>query len=222
MISRSFVLIFLLANTTTALCGELKISQDSVLAIVTHKGGFAKGLAHNHFVFAGEHQAVISVGETVETLKLEITVPVDKLVVDLFAVSSKWYPILEEMALLDEAFAEVNEKDRDKIRKSMLSKSQLNVKSHKEIKARLIEVKAEASKVGKQDFAYLMRVAMTIRGKEVETKVAANIELTEGKLILEGTARMHFKDFGIKPYSAMLGAVSNQNAFDLYFNLVAE
>ncbi len=222
MMPRSILLLLLFASVATVFGGELQITPDSVMAIVTHKGGFAKGLAHNHFIFAGEHQASISVGETIESLKFEITVPVDKLVVDQLDVSTKWYPQLEEMALLNEAFAEVKEKDRGKIRKSMLSKSQLNAKTHKEIKTRLIEVKTEASKVGKQDFAYIMRVAITIRGKEVETNVVANIEMLEGKLKVEGTARLKFKDFGIKPYSAMLGAVSNQNEFDLFINLVAE
>ena len=214
--------LFLVLVGVPLLAGEIAISKDSVMAVITHKDGIAKGLAHNHFVYAGAYKAKLSTADSPLDLALEITLQTTDLVVDDKAVSDKWYPRLEELGLLAESFSELDEKDRGKIRKAMLGKSQLNEAKHKQMEIKLLEVTAEASEVNGIAFAYKIKAAFTIVGETAEATLAANINHDSGKLAMEAIGSLSFSAFGIKPYSALLGAISNQDSFDLYLSIKAE
>ncbi len=51
--------------------------------------------------------------------------------------------------------------------------------------------------------------------------VPARYELADGILTIEAIGAFNFTDFGIKPYSAFLGAVKNEDEFHVYVNLSA-
>ncbi|MDJ0839795.1 MAG: YceI family protein [Acidobacteriota bacterium] len=197
------------------------IPEKSILAVITHKAGIAKGLAHNHFIFAGNYTLSLSMDAGPDTLKLTAELPVDELIVDETETSKRYYGRIEELGILSEPFEPLKDKDRNKIRKAMLGKKQLHGAEHKQIAARLVGVRSEKTTIGKQSFTHVLTMTFTIRGKTAEVEVPAVIETTDGVLKLEATAPMKFSDFGIKPYSAMLGAVANEDRLDLYVYLEA-
>ena len=204
---------------SVALCGPLtgkdfQVGENSVLAVITHKGGIAKGLAHNHFVMAGKYDVTIS-ATSVEDLKLKVTIPVEALEADPVEASKKAFAQIKSLGLLDEPFGEVKEKDRAKIRKAMMGKSQLHLAEHTEITALLKGVTPKTSKMGDVTFSHELDVEINIKGVVAEKKIAANITLQDGKLTLQAVGKLLFSDFGIKPYSAMFGAISNKDEFNL-------
>jgi len=222
----------LLIGAVPLAAGELTIGEDSVMAVITHKAGIAKGLAHNHFIFPASYKASLTATPLAAEeggaealppvdLGLEITLQTADLVVDDPEASAHWYPRLEALGLLDEAFADLKDKDRQKIRKAMLGKSQLNEATFKQIEARLLAVEVSPSEVNGIAFAYRLKAAFTIVGKTVETTLAANMSWSEGQLTLEAVGTLKFSDFGISPYSALLGAISNQDNCDIYLSLKA-
>ncbi len=195
------------------LAEELPLKESSIFAVVTHKGGLLKGAAHNHFVYAGEYHVRLDVDlDDPSSLEFEITLPSEGLVVDDAAVSAEWFPRLQAHGVLEEAFSEISEGNREKIRKSMLGKSQLNAKKHENISAKVLKV----APMVHDDFNYELTLAVTILGKTVEKPVFAKIEAVDGVLKLEAVGVLKFTDFGIKPYSAMLGSVSNKDEFHVY------
>ena len=111
---------------------EWSVDQEaSVFAVVTHKEGLAAGLAHEHFVVAKGLEADLRPGglfssedETPAAATIEL--PVERLQVDDPVLASAWQERLLELRLIAEPFAELSDKDRRKIRRSMLGKKQLD------------------------------------------------------------------------------------------------
>lgn len=211
---------------------EIEISkEDSIFAVITHKAGLASGVAHNHLVTAADYQATLSFDDGAPlTTRFELRQASDKLMADPWEMAQAWYPRFEELGILDEAFTEVSAKDREKIRKSMLAKGQLDAAGHPEIVARITEVREQAATHGnavapeareRNTFPYAATLELTIRGKQVAKPVAARYELVDGALTIEALGAFNFTDFGIKPYSAFLGAVKNQDGFHVYVSLSA-
>lgn len=189
---------------------------ESVFALITHKQGVFSGMAHNHFIMAQPDNVVIVQNQD-GSWQMSYSFKVEELKVDPTAVANAHFPALEKMELLDEAYGELTEKDRKKIRESMLDKGQLHAKKFAEIKAEMVELKAEPQTVGKVEFSHTMTVDMTIKGNTQRLTFAANLAENEaGNTVLTALAKAKFSDFGIKPYSAFLGAVANADEIEFY------
>ena len=198
------------------------LRAQSVFVIVTHKGGFAAGAAHNHVVAASGYKARFELEESNPLLsRFQMELATEDLVVDDPEQRQKWYPRLEALAILDEPFNELSEKDRAKIRETMLSKKQLDASAFPEITARVEEVVAQSSTLGNVELPYRVMLRLNVHGQEVVKSVAARYERDGEKVLIEAVGVFRFEDFGIKPYSALLGAVKNKNEFHIYAAVVA-
>ena len=69
--------------------------------------------------------------------------------------------------------------------------------------------------------AWNLLLRLTIRDRTLERKLAAVWSEKEDVLTAETFAELRFSDFGIQPYSTMLGAIRNDDRFHLYVNVVA-
>ncbi len=193
-------------------------SGTSTLAVVTHKAGLAKGMAHNHFVHASDFKATCS-GTSLDDLQLAIGFDVAQLQVDNFDLANRWYPHIAALAVLDEPFKQVPDKDREKIRKAMLGEDQLEQMKFPRIEGKLVKVLAKPQKIGKVSYPQTLEVMLTIHGKQVKAELAGDLKIEGKKLTLNAVGALTFSQFGIKPYSAMMGMVSNQDSFHLLIHL---
>ena len=196
------------------------VVDQSVFAVVTHKDGIASGLAHDHFIHANNLKAAIS-GASTEDLAVDLVFDVAGLEVDEVTQIAKWSAQLKELGIQKEEFTRHSDKTSKKIHKAMWDKKQLNKEAFPQIKAQIKKVEQAQIVMGKRTFAYRITVAITIVGKTVDKEFGANITYNEGVLNLEAATEARFTDFGIKPYSAMFGAVANQDLFYFYVNLTA-
>ena len=200
---------------------EIDIRQhDSIIAVVTHKAGFAAAKAHNHLIAATGYQATLVFDEEAPlATRFELSFAAEDLTVDPWKLQQAWYPRLEKLGVLDQAYTEVAEKDRRKIRKSMLGSEQLDAAEHPRISARLAGVAESASTHGGVSFPYVATLVLEVHGQSVEQPAAARYESAAGELTIEAVATFRFTDFRIEPYSAFFGAVKNQDEFHVYVNL---
>lgn len=217
-----FLLSFLMTGTEPAT--ELTVADgDSIFAVVTHKAGLFSGQAHNHLVAAGVYAARLEASAAaVDATVFEIELAAADLVVDAPELQAAWYPRLAALGILGEPFGEVSEKDREKIRESMLGKKQLDAERFPRIRARITGVAEEASTLGEVEMSYRVTLAFEVHGVTVERPVAARASWDDaGALHVEAAGVFHFTDFGIAPFSAFLGAVKNTDAFHVYVSLRA-
>ncbi len=208
--------------SAAAFGGSLEVTDNSLFAVVTQKGGLAKGLAHNHLIYATQFEARLEVEpDKLTELSFSFSSKAEDLAVDSPAVSTQWFPKIKTLGMVKEAFSEVSQKDRDKIRKTMLGSKQLNAKKFPTIQARLLRVSAQQGKMGERSFAYALDAELTIHGQTKTVTLLADMTFEDGVFRLEACGSAKFTDFGVKPYSALFGAVSNKDPFFFFISLEA-
>ena len=196
------------------------VTEESVLAVVTHKGGIAAGLAHDHLVTAGEPILDLDFDANSPTgISMELKIEASDLIVDDPESRRRWSPRLTELGILEEALGEIPEKQRKKIRQSMLGQRQLAADEFPTILARIVDVRTTDG-TGSSFFTFGVNLALTVRGQTVTRSVSAGYTVAGDRVTIEAFGSFRFTDFGIKPYSAMLGAVKNQDEFHVYIFLI--
>jgi polyisoprenoid-binding protein YceI len=195
---------------------------ESIFAVVVHKAGIAARFAHNHLVYPNEYTSQLSLenGDPA-TAQFSLSFPTEKLLVDAADMHKKWYPALEKAGILDEPFKELDEKDRAAIAEHMLDVNQLDAKQYPEISAKLVTLRAEASSQGKQQFTHKAMIEFTVHGRTVSRECPASLTLETGRVVIDAMGEFKFSEFGIKPYSAMAGAVKNNDTFHAFVHISA-
>jgi hypothetical protein len=190
--------------------------------VLTHKAGFASGLAHDHLIVADPASATFELdADRPESARLVVDAAVDALEVDGAAARTRWGARLVALGALGEAgLPTVPDKDRGKVREAMLGTSQLDGARHPRLRAELVAVERRDAAAGTES-GWTARVRLTVRDRSVECDLALRWSLDGERLTAEGLGEARFTDLGIEPYSAFLGAVKNQDRIHLYVALDA-
>lgn len=228
MSSKAASLVLLAWLLPAVSAAEWTVDRDaSLFAVVTHKEGVAAGLAHEHFVVATDFQAVLQEGGLFEEgsdapASFRLEVAADSLKVDDPSLASRWQQPLLDRELIGEPFAELSDKDRRKIRSSMLGRTQLDAESHPTIRAELSEIRSA------EEGSYTGTLSLTVRGETASREIEFGLEVdpeapSEGRKTwrAEVSASFEFGEFGIEPYSAMLGAIRVSKTFHVFAVVVA-
>jgi hypothetical protein len=211
--------------TPPATAESTDATQNAIFAVLTHKGGFAAGKAHDHLVAAGSPTITLEwdASDPLAT-RFELRAQVTSLRVDEDPLRSELFPRLRDLGLLQQPFGPLTDAQRAEIREAMLSKKQLDAAAFPELSARLVEVSASASKLGSVDFTHRGTVELTVHGTTIRRPFQARFDAAAGSppAILEAVGEATFTELGIKPYSAFLGAVKNLDRFHFYLRLELE
>ncbi|MBI5115070.1 YceI family protein [Candidatus Poribacteria bacterium] len=200
------IVVSLMAIPRPAMAAQYVIDPaKSELVVRLFRGGVAAAFAHNHVIRATDFSGGTSFDpEFPSATSMSVETRADSLQVDEPAVRQK-YGLTEV----------VSDKDRKKIQATMESAEQLDV-------ARFPKMKFQSTKVEKEsDGKYIVSGELTIHG--VKRSVSFPVTVSDKGEELRGQASLRFKqsDFGIKPFSIMLGAVRNEDEAILYMDVVA-
>lgn len=219
----SAALLCLFAFGASAFADDYVVDKEhSILAVVTHKAGLLSTFAHNHLVYASEYDAELAMeGADPQSVAFSLDFPVDKLVADDSTVNDEWYLRLKELGILEEPFEEVSVDNQEKIHDAMLSKKQLDAEEFPRITARLVSVRLREGDADERGPKYDATVEITIHGVTVKKTFTAWIMPSDDELQIDAYGPMNFTDFGIRPYRAALGAIRNQDEFDVFVSIHA-
>ncbi len=200
--------------------------EASSFAVLTHRAGAAARLAHNHLVVTRAPRVTLVFDPaSPRTARAELTEPVLALEVDPDAECRALAPRLGELGLLTGPLDATAPADRPKVRAAMLEPQQLFAERFPEIRAQLDEIEPRPPVAGERSalaaFTWSGRLRLEVRGETVEKRVPLRWTLVGDTLHAELVARYRFSEFGIEPYSAVLGLVRNADRFDLLVELVA-
>lgn len=213
------------AVTQVALAVEYRVvDSESVFTVLTHKGGLASGLAHNHIAFAQKSAATIDVDATaLEKSKFRISIAAADLEIDDAAMQSRVGDSIAKYKIYkDKPFTKISDSDRASIKKNMFDASQLNVAKFPEIKADVSDISLKPGQFNGVAVTHQFEVDITLHGKTVRKQFVGTLEQKGGTdVVAEAIAESKFSEFGIEPYSAMLGAVKNQDKIHFYIQLKA-
>jgi len=198
--------------------------RETLFAVLTHRAGFASGLAHDHLVVARGATLDFALDpERPQAARLALEARAESLEVDGAAARERWGGRLVELgALGEEGLPPVPEKDGVKVREAMLGRSQLDAARHPTIAAELVSLERRGGEGQRTALGWTARVRLTVRGRSVERDLALRWSLDGDRLTAEGLGEARFTDFGIEPYSAFLGAVKNTDLFHLYVAFAAD
>lgn len=213
-----------LSLPAVALAADWRVDpEQSTFAVLTQREGLASGLAHDHLIIARTPDCRFSVdAASPENSSLRCRQEVAALDVDPAAERARLAGRLQQLGALSRDLPPLSDGDRADIRAAMLSADQLDAERFPRIEAELLGItprKARDDLPGK--FEWTARLRMDIHGRSLETTAPLRAELNSDELRAELLVAMRFSDFGIEPYSALLGAVRNADRFYLYVELVA-
>ncbi|MEW6269837.1 MAG: YceI family protein [Thermodesulfobacteriota bacterium] len=177
--------------------------RRSSLVVRLYRAGVGSALAHDHVVGATRWHGTLDVNQAPVALSADVRVDATALEVD--------EPPLRARYGLDGA---LSEDDRKEVRETMLGPSQLDAAKHPEIRFR-------AAEIDRADAGFRVAGDLTIHGVTRRVAFLMQVERSGDELRAQGSLRLKQTDFGIEPYSALLGAVRNQDDFDLLFDVVA-
>lgn len=206
--------------------------ERSTFAVLTHRAGVAARLAHDHLVIARRPTVELAFDSAApREAKLSVTVPVLALEIDSNAERARHAERLRILGALSGELPPVDEDDLPKVREAMLSPQQLFAERFPLVKAELLELAprgggggAESARVA---LGWNAKVRIEVRGQSAEKTFPVRFEVVEleagagRELHGELLGELLFTEFGIEPYSAVLGAVKVDDLFHLWVDLVA-
>jgi len=216
-----FLLAALVAGGAWAAPWKIDLAQ-SCFVVVTHPDGVAASLAHPHVVVAVEPRTELDFDPAhPEATRFSFEVPVLALEVDAPETRAALAPKLREAGALDEPLKEISASTQAKIRRDMLDAGQLFAERYPEIRATLTSFTPRGAATAAGVLEGSAKVKIELRGMAVERDFPARITVTPGELRAHIVGELAFTDFGIKPYSALLGAIRNADRFHLFVEVVA-
>lgn len=198
-------------------------ADDSIVAVVTQRGGFAAGMAHDHLIALPSGTLEIDFdAERPLATTIALDVGVERLVVDDAAMRARWSERLIELEVVGRELSTIDDGAVTKIRRAMLGKKQLDAESFPRLTASIDALVERESVVGEVRFPYSATVTLGVHGTTSSRPMAARFERDGERIVIEALGEFSFTELGIRPYSAMLGAVRNQDTFFVYARLSIE
>jgi polyisoprenoid-binding protein YceI len=195
---------------------------EAEFVVVTQKEGIASTLAHDHLVRAQEVNVTLNVPENnISKGSFRVSIPTKSLEIDNPEKQKSLFPTLKNLDIQKKEFTALGEKDRAKIKANMDDAGQMDVAKFPTLTAEVSEISESDSQVGSEKFTHQAKVKVTIKGKTVERPLPARITLEGGKLRVLSTGGFKFSEFGIKPYSALFGAIRNADPFTIFVSFEA-
>jgi polyisoprenoid-binding protein YceI len=184
-------------------------SSESLLTVLVFRSGALAKAGHNHVLASHTLTGTIYVPADVARSTFEVHLPVAELTVDEAALRAK-----EDRADFP---PDIPDSAKDGTRRNMLSGALLDGEHYPEIvlRSERLEPPAGASAV------WLAHVQITVRDKARSFTVPVHYEQNAGELVVSGEFPLKQSDFGLTPFSALLGALQVLDDMKVKFRIVA-
>ena len=166
--------------------------KASEVRLLVYRDGVLSTFGHNHTVSLKEFTGTIRLQPKLAQSRVELDIPVDKLVVDDPAARRQEGP---------DFAGEPSENDIAGTRTNMLSAALLN-----SAKFPAIKVIGTSGPVDAKNSAMLDITAQLV-GKEIKLTLPATLKLEGNQLQAEGETELTHAQLGLKPFSALLGSL---------------
>jgi hypothetical protein len=185
-------------------------AAESLLSIRVYKGGTLAAAGHNHLIASHELAGTLYLpGEPLQA-SFEVHFAVDSLTVDEASLRA---------ALHSGDFPpDVPDSAREGTRRNMLSAALLDGANYPQIVLRAVALQEQAPPLSG---AVLAHVLVSVRGGEHEITLPVRWQRARGTLTVDADTRLTQSELGLKPFSALLGALQVQDEMQVSLHLVA-
>lgn len=166
--------------------------QTSDVRLLVFRDGVLSTFGHNHVVSLKEFTGTIQLQPKLAGSRVELDIPVDRLVVDDAAARRQEGP---------DFASEPSKEDAAGTRTNMLSTALLNA-----VKFPAIKVTGTSGPVDTKNTA-MIDLAVQLVGQELKLSIPATLKLEGDWLEASGEVDLSHKQLGLKPFSALLGSL---------------
>jgi len=181
-------------------------AESSDIRVLIHRAGALSWLGHSHVISVGQLDGMIYVYPQLEQSRFELVIPVQGLVVD--------NPLLRDEEG-DEFSTEISERDIARTRRNMLGKRVLNAEQYP-----IVKLIGTGYRGDKPEF--VLEISIVILGHVVEIQVPTTLRLNGDMLEAAGTLRLSHSDLGMRPFTAMLGALRVADEIEFKYRVRAQ
>ncbi|HMN45469.1 MAG TPA: YceI family protein [Povalibacter sp.] len=179
--------------------------ETSTLHVLVYRGGALARLGHNHVMSVRGLQGRLWVHAMTTKSGFDVSFPVARMIVDdpeaRRAAGSDFPP-------------DVPEADRDGTRRNMLRAEVLDAGRYPTISLKSVNIAGSAANAQ-------VTAQVTIRDVSREVSLQPAISIEADRVTVRGKLDLLQSDFGIKPFSAALGALTVQDRLHVTFEVVA-
>ena len=199
------LMLTLAITSPSANAATYEVTNKSQFAVRTYIGGAASGVGHDHIIVAVNPTGkVVFDPAAMEKATIMVNIQTANLRVDADADRKRYN--LE---------GKISKGDIADIDKAMRAEDQLFTKKHK-------TMKFESTKfTHKSGDKYLVEGNITIRGKSRKVNFPVTMTIKGQNMRARGKLKLMQSWFGYEPYSALFGALKNEDEVDLHLDLVA-
>jgi len=181
-------------------------AESSDIRLLIYRAGALSRLGHSHVISVGQLDGTIYVNPDLEQSHFELVIPVQGLVVDdpLFRREEG-----------DEFSTELSERDIAGTRRNMLGRRVLNAAQYPIIKL---------TGTGPRDDGpeFMLGLSIELLGDVVELQVPTTLRLDGDVLEATGAFRLGHSELGMRPFTAMLGALRVADEMDFKYRVRAQ
>jgi hypothetical protein len=183
---------------------EIEHAETQLYWLVYSSGALA-GLGHNHVVSAPEVQGRIYLQDALADSTFMLEIPVHSLQVDAPDLRST----------LGQPFASrPSQRDIDATRSNMLSRALLDSEAYPEIHVAGSVIQSEGD-------TKTLHLTLTVKDTDVEVIVPVVLDLEEDRIAVKAQFQLTHQQLGLRPFSALLGALKVAEHMDFFCVLVA-
>jgi len=179
--------------------------EGSDIRLLIHRAGALSRLGHSHVISVGQMGGVISVHPDLEQSSFELEIPVRGLIVD--------DPLLRREEG-DEYSTEPSERDIALTRGNMLGERVLNAEQYPIIKLTGTGPRGDGPE-------FVLELSIELLGRVVELSVPTTLQLGGDILEATGAFRLSHNELGMRPFSAMMGALRVADEMDFKYRVRA-
>jgi hypothetical protein len=199
--------------------------SKSTLAIVTQKEGIASGLAHRHIIVAAKWIASLDLKNGVATNHLEsgtakISIPSADLIVDSPDAAQGIVEVLKSGKIWDPSSDKLSPENAEKVRENMLVDSQLAASKFPVIQGS--GAFTDCKKSSDLLTECTLELTLKVRDRTVTKTLPLSLKNQDGEWTADFLGKFKFSEFGIKPYTALMGAIAVTDEFVLACRLAAK
>ncbi len=185
-------------------------AAESLLSIRVYKAGTLAAAGHNHLIASHGIEGAFYLPRDPLGATFEVRFAVDSLTVDeaplRAALHSADFP------------PDVPDSAREGTRRNMLSAALLDGVNHPQIVLRAVGLQEQAPPV---EGAVQAHVAVSVRDAEHEITLPVRWQRAHGTLTVDAETTLRQSELGLKPFSALLGALQVRDEMQVSLHLVA-
>jgi polyisoprenoid-binding protein YceI len=183
------------------------VAADSLLTMRAYRAGTLARLGHNHLLASHDLSGTVHVPEDLTAASFELRFPVAKLTVDEAA--------LRQHENDPDFAAEVPDSAKEGTRRNMLGEALLDAEHYPEIALRSERIEVAAPN------ELLAHVQVTVRDHTASVTVPVHHEMQDGALVASAEFVLNQTDLGLKPFSAVGGALQVKDEMKIRISIRA-